>query len=1017
MSSLKTLPLDHGVAAVQADDADGPASGRKYWRSLDRLLDSPEVQEQLAQTPEGEEFPLGASDRPDELSRRSMMTLMGASFAMAGLAGCRRPVEKIVPYVTAPEHVVPGIPKSYATTVPFGTSAYGAVVESHEGRPSKLEGNELHPSSLGAATAWMQASVLGLYDPDRSRQVSRLPADEDEHRPSGWADFEAEWTGWSEALVADGGQGLAFLTAPYASPTVARLTDELRQRYPNARWVVYEPIGDENVFAGLEQATGTACRPVHHLELAKKIVTLDADVLLTESENLAAARGFAQNRKVDSPDDGMSRLYAVESTLTATGGAADHRLRLQSRQVAAFAAALAGELGVTAPWGAAGLPQEATDRAKIIAADLQASPGEALVIAGRNQPPAVHALVLAINQALGAVGTTVTLHALEDVGHCCTADLAELVEAMNGGSVDTLVMLGGNPVYDAPADLDFAAALEQVAHSVHLSSHLDETSRLADWHLPESHYLESWGDARAANGSRSVIQPLIAPLHDSRSTVEILGLLAGGAHRPGYELVRETWQEVSTGDDFEKGWRRVLHDGLLADDQAASVDVAVDLAAVEPPDAAGDGMEVTFQPSLASFDGRFANLGWLQELPDAMTKIVWDNAAILSPATATEIGVENGEHVRIAGHGAEIEIPVFVLPGQADGSVALALGYGRTAAGRVGNGVGIDAYKIRRAAATAFDGGFEVSKGSGSYALAQTQEHWTMAGRHHVREADLADFQKVGQGDKDEKKKELDKIFGSHRNLDPEKSHQLFGDFNYEEGYQWGMAIDLNSCIGCNACVIACQSENNVPVVGRDQVSRGREMHWLRVDRYFSGDEHEPEVTYQPVPCMHCENAPCEQVCPVAATVHDSEGINAMVYNRCIGTRYCSNNCPYKVRRFNFFNYTKDTPELMKMAMNPDVTVRSRGVMEKCSYCLQRISAAKKDAKMEGREVRDGEISTACQQTCPTQAIVFGNIRDESSEVARWKGLDRDYVILADLNNRPRTSYLAKLRNPNPNWS
>ncbi|MEE8524107.1 MAG: TAT-variant-translocated molybdopterin oxidoreductase [Thermoanaerobaculia bacterium] len=1022
MSSLKTLLPEHGSGAALADDS--PAGGRKYWRSLDRLLDSQEVREQLAQTGDGAEFPAGASETPDELSRRSMLTLMGASFAMAGLAGCRRPVEKIVPYVTAPEHVIPGIPKAYATTVPFGTSAYGVVVESHEGRPSKIEGNELHPSSLGAATAWMQASVLELYDPDRSRQVMRLPADEPDHRPSAWPDFEAEWQTWNEALAANGGQGLAVLTSSYASPTQARLAAELRQRYPEARWVVYEPIGDENIFAGLEQATGIACRPVYHLERAKKIVALDADFLLTESESLVNAHGFAKGRKVASPDDDMSRLYAVGSTLTATGATADHRVRLESRQVAAFAAALASALGVPCGWSTAGLPPAAAGRAKVIAADLQASLGEALVIAGRNQPAAVHALALAINQALGAVGTTVTLHALEDVGYGTAAGLGELVEAMRDGAVDTLVLLGGNPAYDAPADLGFAAALASVAHTVHLSSHLDETSRLVDWHLPQSHYLETWGDARAAGGSRSVVQPLIAPLHDSRSAVEVLGLLLGGAHRPGHELVRETWQQILTGD-FEKDWRRLLHDGIAAEDDAPALEVAADLAQVESPQAAGDGLEITFQPSLTSWDGRFANLGWLQELPDAITKITWDNAAILSPATASEFGVKSGERVRIAAHGAEVEAPVFVLPGQADGSVALALGYGRTAAGRVGDDVGTDAYKLRRSAAPSFDGGIEVSKVAGSHLLAQTQEHWTMderplkaagdedpeepSSRHHIREATL-DKYREHHGD-------LDHLFGKHRKNDPEGSHQLYDSHSYAEGYQWGMAIDLNSCIGCNACIVACQSENNIPIVGKEQVSRGREMHWLRVDRYFSGGEAEPEVTFQPVPCMHCENAPCEEVCPVAATVHDREGINAMVYNRCIGTRYCSNNCPYKVRRFNFFNYTKDTPELMKMAMNPDVTVRSRGVMEKCSYCLQRVTEAKKTAKMEGREVRDGEADTACQQTCPTSAIVFGNLRDPESEVVRWKALDRDYVVLADLNNRPRTSYLAKLRNPNPKWS
>ncbi len=996
---------------------------KAYWQSLERLLESPAVREAAAAEATGHEFPAGASDTPGGVDRRTMLTLMGASFALTGLEGCRRPVETIVPYVTAPEYVVPGIPKRFATTLPFGAGAHGVVVESHEGRPTKIEGNALHPSSQGAANTWTQAEILNLCDPDRSARVRRRAAGETEHRPSSWKFFDAFLAERLAELAADGGAGLAVLSGAYSSPTLARLAAKLAERFPAARWAVHEPVGDDNVFAGCEMATGQPCRPVYHLDQARKIVALDADFLHTESESLAAARGFAAGRKVEGPEGDMNRLYAVESALSLTGSSADHRIRLRGREVAAFASALARELGVATEAesatasATASLPEAAGARVKTLAADLQASPGEALVIAGRRQPPAVHALALAINQALGAIGSTVTLHPLEDAGAGDPESLAELVAGMRDGAVKTLLILGGNPVYTMPVDLDFAGALATVEHSIHLSTAFNETSRSAVWHLPETHALEAWGDARAADGTPSVIQPLIAPLLNGRSAVEVLEQLTGDATageataiRSGYDVVRETWLDILGAGDFERKWRRVLHDGvagaeLIGDRPATAFEVGVPAAAAAAATEGEDGgsLELTFHPSLATWDGRFANNAWLQELPDAITKITWDNAALISPATAEQFDLASGDLATLGYRGRTLDVPVFVLPGQADGSVALTLGYGRTAAGRVGDGVGVNAYLLRHSAAPDFDAGLSLTKIKGSHAMAQTQEHWDMEGRDLIREATL-DAYRQDPGFVGEKP-------------DPEKAHQLFPSHDYDESPQWGMAIDLGSCVGCNACVVACQSENNIPVVGKDQVSRGREMHWLRVDRYFSGSPEDPEVAFQPVPCMHCENAPCEQVCPVAATVHDREGLNAMVYNRCIGTRYCSNNCPYKVRRFNFFNYTKDTPELMKLAMNPDVTVRSRGVMEKCTYCLQRISEAKIAAKHENRPVADGEVKTACQQTCPTDAIVFGDVSDPDSEVSRWKASERDYVLLGELNNRPRTSYLARLRNPNPEWT
>ena len=1048
---MSSLDLDrsapHPPSREDEDSAATPrdTGGRLYWRSLDRLLDSPAVQEQLAREA-ASEFPAGASDAPDQVSRRTMLGIMGASFAMAGLPGCRRPVETIVPFVEGPETMVPGVPRRYATTMPLGSNAYGLVVESQDGRPTKIEGNEQHPSSQGAASTWMQASVLGLYDPDRSgtpRHRASGGAESEsageaegghgeaegghgEERaaggggaePSTWEDFLAFVQELGTELDATEGAGLALLTTAHSSPTQARLEAEMAVRWPRSRRVAYESLGDANLFRGCEAAVGSPCRPVYHFEKARVVLSLDADFLNHDGESLANTRGFARGRRVEGPSDEMNRLYVAEGSLSLTGAAADHRLRVPSRQIAGLAAAVASQLGVSTPAGfdAADLPSGAGSKIALIAEDLRSAGAGALVVAGRQQPPAVHALALEMNRVLGSLGSTVTLHEMSDTAYGDAGDLAELVGEIRGGEISTLVILGGNPVYSAPGDLELGSALGQVENVVHLGLGIDETSSAAGWQLPEAHFLEAWGDARSADGTLSVVQPLIAPLLDGRSAIEVLAMLVRGAEVSGHDLVEETWAPV-LGEGGDKAWRRVLHDGLMADSKAPEVAVggALQIPALEGVSA--EGFEICFLPSSATYDGRFANNAWLQELPDSITKLTWDNAVLVSPATAVELGLRSrsgqGDRVRLTYREKTLEAVAFALPGLADRTIGLVLGYGRSAAGRVGTGVGFDVGALRSSAAPYFDGGLQVEKAAGTYPLSQTQEHWEMEGRPIVREATLAEY-RSGHDD-------LDRVFGTFRNLDPEKSHQPFGDFDYSESPQWGMAIDLNACTGCSACIVACQSENNIPIVGKEQVARGREMHWLRVDRYFSSVDSEvpddPEVVFQPVPCMHCENAPCEQVCPVAATVHDRHGINAMVYNRCIGTRYCSNNCPYKVRRFNFFNYTKDTPELVKMAMNPDVTVRSRGVMEKCTFCLQRTSEARIAAKKEGRAVADGDVKTACQQTCPADAIAFGDIRDESSEVTRWKKQDRDYVLLAELNNRPRTSYLAKLRNPHPRWS
>jgi molybdopterin-containing oxidoreductase family iron-sulfur binding subunit len=964
-----------------------------------------------------------------------MMTLLGASLSIAGFTGCdiiRRPVENIVPYVTAPEDVVPGIPRYYATTMPFGRSAYGVIVESHEGRPTKIEGNPAHPSTLGASSSRIQASVLGLYDPDRSN-TARLKGE-----PKTWADFVTAWAELSKAHAADGGAGLAVLSESFSSPTLARLTSEFRTRYPKATWATYDAISDENRLAGLRSVAGRDVDLMLKIDQASVILALDADPLLTDPEMIRHTRGFAAGRRAGASGGEMNRLYAVEGVFSLTGAMADHRLRLESRHIAALVSALAARLGAGGTGIAATVPGVETRWLDALAKDLQANRGKGLIVAGDRQPPAVHAAVCALNTFLGNTGRTVSYFETRDAALPSVSSLASLVAAMNAGTVQTLVVLGGNPVFDAPADLDFAAAMAKVPHSVVLGHSVDETSSKAEWHLPKAHYLESWGDARAVGGTVSVIQPLILPLFGGRTAVEVLGLIVGDKDRPGYDVVRDTWRPILGEADFDKKWNRVLHDGLFAGSELT--EIAVKAGAI--PDlttAAGSAsdLEIVFVPSPAIHDGRFANDGWLQELPDPLTKLTWDNPALVSPKTAESLGLTSGDVVRVEASGRSLEIPVSVLPGMSDGVVAVTLGYGRSHAGRVGTGVGFNPYTVRSSKAPGFESGAKVSKVGRRYPLSATQEHGSMEGRPLIRESTVsalrskplavsepaagaaggrqvegadAHAEEASQAPTSGRTGGALGVFAEHT-----EHFSLWDPHTYDHGHQWGMTIDLNSCIGCNACMTACQSENNVPVVGKAQVSNGREMHWIRVDRYFSGEpDGNPEVVFQPIPCMHCEDAPCEQVCPVAATVHDGDGLNVMVYNRCIGTRYCSNNCPYKVRRFNFFNFTKDTPESLKLAMNPDVTVRARGVMEKCSYCTQRINRVKIDARLAGREIRDGDVKTACQQACPASAIEFGNLRDPESRVVKAKADPRNYALLEELNTKPRTTYLAKVRNPNP---
>jgi MoCo/4Fe-4S cofactor protein with predicted Tat translocation signal len=999
------------------------ARGQEYWRSLEELADTDEFRELLHR-----EFPRQASEWRDEIGRRRFLQLMGASLALAGLSACtRQPTEQIVPYVHPPEAIVPGRPLFFATAMTMGGVAEGLLVESHEGRPTKVEGNPDHPASLGATSVFAQASVLGLYDPDRSQTTTYLG----DIRP--WGAFLGEAQKTMAAQQASKGAGLRLLTETVTSPTLADQIKRLLAQFPLAKWIQYEPANRDNARAGAILAFGEDVNPVYHFDQADVVLSLDADFLECGPGHLRYTREFAARRKLQANGNRMNwemnRLYVVESTLSNTGAMADHRLALRPSQIESFARAVAVQLGVQGMNVVRRYPDSKWMAA--LARDLQAHRGRSLIIAGAYQPSVVHALAHAMNHALGNVGATVTYTApIEAESTDQTSGLRELAEEMEAGRVDTLIIAGGNPAYNAPADLKFGERMNKVQLRIHLGLHHDETSGLCHWHIPEAHYLEAWSDARAYDGTVSIIQPLIAPLYQGRSAHELIAAFSNQserlaerlAERSGYEIVRDYWKSRHQSDDFEQRWRQALLDGFIENTALPAKPVTLKFVDNNPQPAEGIGrnqqssnqqFEIIFRPDPYVHDGRFANNGWLQELPRPITRLTWDNAALISPATAERLGLaykinwRGGEHggvtadvVELQFQGRTVRSPVWIMPGHAEDCVTVYLGFGRTRAGNIGNGTGCNAYSIRTSDAPWFGAGLSLRKTGEQYMLANTQLHHNMEGRELVRSASLDEYRKHPD-------------FAHLEVPAPAKDQTLYQNFEYPD-YAWGMTIDLNACVGCNACVVACQAENNIPVVGKAEVAHGREMHWLRIDRYFQGSLDNPQTFFQPVPCQHCENAPCEYVCPVGATVHSSEGLNDMVYNRCVGTRYCSNNCPYKVRRFNFFLYQDwETPSL-KLLRNPDVTVRSRGVMEKCTYCVQRINAAKIQAEKEGRMVRDGEIVTACQGACPAEAIVFGNINEKESRVAKLKAEPRNYGLLAELNTRPRTTYLASVRNPNP---
>jgi molybdopterin-containing oxidoreductase family iron-sulfur binding subunit len=984
----------------------GDSTGRTYWKSLEELARAPQFLEFLHR-----EFPEQASTFDDPEGRRGFLRMMGASLALAGLTGCtRQPEEKIVPYVKPPEDLVPGRPLFFATAVTDGGYAKGVIVESHMGRPTKVEGNPDHPASLGATDVFGQASVLDLYDPDRSQTLTHLG----EIRP--WGSFLAAVKAALEAQRATQGGGLRILTETVTSPTLAAQMQELLAAFPAARWHQYDPVGADSVRGATAAAVGAPSEVLYDFEKADVILCLDADFVGHGPANLRMIRAFTSRRRLgrEQSSAGMSRLYVAESSPSLTGALADHRLPVRASEIEALAGAVAAGVGSTG--GAAAPPGGALPAGWIagVAKDLLAHAGRSVVMAGPWQPAAVHVLAHAMNQKLGNLGRTVTYApSVEARPVDQTASLRDLAAAMDAGQVQALVVLGGNPVYEAPADLEFARRMDKVPLRIHFGLYDDETAERCHWHVPAAHPLEAWSDARAFDGTVTIVQPLIAPLYAGcKSAHELLAAFTSRPERSGHDIVREHWRAQGAPGADEKAWQRALHDGVLAAPAVAKVAGPGPAASAPPPPLpaapAAQGLEIVFRPDASVRDGRFANNGWLQELPRPLTKLTWDNAALMSPRTAESLGVSiestsvgsYTDVVELRYRGRAVKAPAWIVPGHPDGTVTVHLGYGRTRAGRVGTGVGFNAYALRTSDAPWFGGGLEVGKTGERHLLACTQDHWSMEGRNPVRAGTLEEYEKHPDYAKE--------LFH-----EPPRALTLYPGFAYK-GHAWGMAIDLNSCVGCNACTIACQAENNIPVVGKEQVGRGREMHWIRVDRYYSGAVENPETHHQPVPCMQCENAPCEVVCPVAATVHSDEGLNDMVYNRCVGTRYCSNNCPYKVRRFNFFLYSDfETPSL-KLQRNPDVTVRSRGVMEKCTYCVQRINRARIDARNAGRPIKEGEIKTACQQACPGEAIVFGDVNDPQSRVAKLKAEPRNYGLLADLNTRPRTTYLAHVKNPNP---
>jgi molybdopterin-containing oxidoreductase family iron-sulfur binding subunit len=1040
--------LNFSVELEEVRDRLAKTSGPAYWRSLEEAAQTGAFQTYLHN-----EFPEQASTPATALTRRNFLHVMGASLALAGVtSGCaRQPVEKIFPYVKPPEEVIPGRATYYASASTLGGYATGVLVETHMGRPTKIEGLPGHPSSLGAADAITQASVLNMYDPDRSREVLNRGT------VGTWESVVDEINGILDSQRPSGGRGVRILTQTITSPTLGAQLKTFLARYPEAEWHQYEPVGRESVREGARLAFNQYADTQYHFDVADTVLALDADFLNAGVGHVRYAKDFAARRDVFEGDthgehheaQSLNRLYAIESAPNLTGAAADHRLAVRPSHVETIARAIASGLGLPGQ-GTAGadLSESETRWAAAVAADLKDTAGNGVVVVGEHQPAELHALVHAMNGVLANTNSEKTVEYTDSAEvrpENQIASLKSLVDDMAAGDVKMLIMLDGNPLYDAPSDFNFAEAMDTVPMRVYLGLHENETARLSHWHIPAVHDMESWSDARAHDGTISLAQPLIAPLYDGKSSTELLSAMLDDIPKAGYDILREHWEAARPGINFEKFWNTSLSTGMVEGTTLPTKPLRA-RTQVTPSVAAERGaLEAVILPDPSIYDGRFANNGWLQEAPKPLTKLTWDNAVHISPATAQAqgLGLDDLVQVTLGDSTLTEPLPVWIQPGHAADTISLHLGFGRTVVGKVGQGIGQNISSIRKSSEMNLVGNARLEKVPGSYKLARTEEH------HLIEIGTISEERGLVRAFTQEEYKADDHVVTGHfhdptHGEDPDNPVTLY---NLEEkkwdGYAWGMTIDLNKCTGCNACLVACQSENNIPVVGREEVRLGREMHWIRVDRYYYGsDLDNPATHFQPVPCMQCENAHCEVVCPVAATTHSREGLNDMTYNRCIGTRYCSNNCAYKVRRFNFYNYGRtpmgqhgdralgsknmtkvmgedttnahDNPESIKLMRNPDVTVRTRGVMEKCTYCVQRINLARQDAKRDGVEIpRDG-VTTACQQTCPSSAITFGDINDSDSGVSKRKESHRNYATLADLNARPRTTYLARITNPNP---
>tara|TARA_Y100001968_G_scaffold185252_2_gene169666 strand:- start:7736 stop:10819 length:3084 start_codon:yes stop_codon:yes gene_type:complete len=1015
MSQIKNNKNEEFVKTNHNSEDKAKSHEFGYWKSLKDISSDKDYNKYLKQSDHQEE---------SNLSRRNFLSLVAASVALASLEGCKKPVQKIIPYVEAHPGTIPGIRKEYATTMPFKNNVVGLVIENHDERPIKVFGNDNHPTSLGKSNVFSQASILDMYDPDRARGIKL------DGKKVNWS----EYIKYAESIYNSKGKGLAVLLQESSSPTMNALRKDFKKIYPNADWIVYEPINNENLYSGVERALGKRLQPYNRLEKAKTILSIGSDFLGSDDNNVNNTRKFSENRRVEDKNSTMNRLYVVESSMTATGASADHRLNIPTSELDLVLKELCSELkklGMNISTGS--LKTSNNLWIKAVAEELMENKGSSIILGGSHLSVDAHAIITMLNDKLNA---PVDYYPLDSSHVTSVDDFVGLCKKMKNGSIENLIILGGNPVYNAPADLKFESLIKNVQNIVHLSNIYDETSKHSNWHIAESHFFENWGDAMSYDGYPSVIQPQIRPLFQSHTAIDLLIPIIYGKESSSYDFIREVWKSnIIKNSNFEKQWNKVLHDGVhqkpllkaykaLSSKQLSTASLNTKLKVKS------DKFEVVFIASPSTYDGRYANNGWLQEVPKPITQLTWDNAALISMSVAKKLKIKNGQMLEISLDGKTMSIPAWIVPGQNKKTITIELGYGRDFNGRIGNDVGFNAYKLRTMSTMAYGVNASIKVLNKTYPLAGTQDHYGLeedslsllgnsSGTDSIQQR-IPEL--VRQSTLDHYKDNPNFVQDAVKSHKPDKKrswadHSMYNpepEYDYSKGQQWGMSIDLTSCTGCNACSISCQSENNIPIVGKQQVLNGREMHWIRIDNYFSGDPENPEVSSQSVACVHCELAPCEQVCPVAATTHSSDGVNQMTYNRCLGTRYCANNCPYKVRKFNFYNFTKDTPEIVQMAMNPDVTVRFRGVMEKCSYCYQRVSEARIKAENEHREMVDGDVKTACQDACPADAIVFGDINDPNSRVSKAKRNNRDYALLGQLGTSPRTTYLAKIRNQNP---